>query len=231
MAKPNGTIIFENDRIIAIATGLKRDSANAKTGAMIQTWILYRSEDPIAALKSGTDLHVCGDCPLRGANGKERACYVKIDRAPLSVWKAYHRGVYPKMQDASIFAGRKVRFGSYGDPVFIPFNIIRAIAEASAGWTGYTHQWRNPLFAAYRKYFMASTSSADYLVAQSMGWRTFTVSDKALDKQVLCPASEEAGYRTTCADCQLCMGTSKFARSIRIPAHGAGKKYATRIAA
>jgi RecJ-like exonuclease len=42
--------------------------------------------------------------------------------------------------------------------------------------------------------------------------------DKA--NEVLCPASKEAGKRTTCAACKLCGGTSTASpKSIAIPMH------------
>jgi len=135
--KPNGAVLFENDRIIVIATGLARGSKNAKTGAMIQTWILYRGANPVQAIKTGADMHICGDCPLRGDHGKERACYVRVGNAPLAVWRAYFRGNYPKLelsQLADTFRGRFVRFGSYGEPTLIPLPIIREIASVARGW-------------------------------------------------------------------------------------------------
>src|ERR1044072_7826307 len=91
-----------------------------------------------------------------GPNGKQRTCYVNVGQAPLRIWRSYNEGSYPKLTDFSVFEGRRIRFGSYGDPVFIPFDVLKAIAHHSAGWTGYTHQWRNPLFAAYREFIMAS---------------------------------------------------------------------------
>ena len=46
------------------------------------------------------------------------------------------------------------------------------------------------------------------------------------DKEILCPASKEAGYRTTCDSCKLCSGSNISAKSIAIVAHGGGAKYA-----
>ena len=62
--------------------------------------------------------------------------------------------------------------------------------------------------------------------AWNAGQRTFRVIDAvaSLDKQneILCPASDEAGNRTTCLKCGLCAGASKKAKNIAIVAHGAG---------
>jgi hypothetical protein len=60
--------------------------------------------------------------------------------------------------------------------------------------------------------------------------RTFRVIDSVSsivkDKEILCPASKEAGYRTTCDSCKLCSGSNISAKSIAIVAHGSGAKYA-----
>jgi hypothetical protein len=45
-------------------------------------------------------------------------------------------------------------------------------------------------------------------------------------KEILCPASKEAGYKTSCDKCGLCAGASIAAKSIAIVAHGNGAKYA-----
>jgi len=60
--------------------------------------------------------------------------------------------------------------------------------------------------------------------AWAQGQRTFRVvqgvDDIDLENEVLCPASKEAGKRTTCAACKLCGGTStRSAKSIAIPMH------------
>jgi hypothetical protein len=65
----------------------------------------------------------------------------------------------------------------------------------------------------------------DWQLAQSLGWRTFTTSEATLEKQVVCPASREGGYRTDCSHCGLCGGAMVKARSIQIRPHGSrGKK-------
>src|SRR5687767_8863532 len=44
-------------------------TSNRKTGPMVQIWILTRDVDPIAAVKSGADSAICGDCKFRGPGG------------------------------------------------------------------------------------------------------------------------------------------------------------------
>ena len=83
--KENGKILFETSDVVCIATGFKSNSANSKTGGMIQTWFLWKHSSPIDAIKSGDDAAICFDCPHRGdGTGKNRACYVNIGQAPLS---------------------------------------------------------------------------------------------------------------------------------------------------
>jgi hypothetical protein len=76
----------------------------------------------------------------------------------------------------------------------------------------------------------SADSETDARDAWAAGRRTFrvvqSVTDIVASKEVLCPASKEAGRRATCATCGLCGGASVAAKSIAIPAHGSGAKYA-----
>jgi hypothetical protein len=232
----NGLVLWESATQVAIATGFKRPSANRKTGKMIQIFIIVKQVDPVTAIHTGQDEAVCFSCKLRGRineEGKlvERACYVDLPKSVLSVWNCFHRGGYRKLEDYSVFDGRNVRFGAYGEPVLLPLDMVREIAGRASKRTGYTHRWKEVAIQGYRHFFMASCDQSDYQEAEALGWRTFSVSEEALEKHVLCPASEEAGKRTNCAKCGLCSGTSLQARSIWIPAHGQGKKYAYKVAA
>ena len=230
--KPNGYILFENDLIVVIATGMVKPSDNAKTGKMIQIWILVKAENPVAANKSGADEAVCGDCPLRGINGAERVCYVNLGQAPLGIWKAWQRGSYPKVTPELMksFMDLKVRFGAYGEPVKMPHNIVKMIAELSANWTGYTHQWRNPIFDGYKQFFMASADKAsDVAKANAKGWRTFRQlvdGEKPLASEIICPNYTKG---VQCESCGLCKGASIGAKNIAIYSHGSGKKHFTKV--
>jgi hypothetical protein len=83
---------------------------------------------------------------------------------------------------------------------------------------------------------MASVDSeAEATEAHAMGWRTFRVSDpvtwRKMPGEGLCPASYEAGKRTTCVDCGLCSGTAGKGRaSIVIPDHSSAGDAAKRRA-
>lgn len=245
MSRPNGVVLYEGPSqidgapIVMIATGLVGGSGNAKTGAgLIQTWILRADVSPTAAVNSGADASICGNCPHRGTieDGRNvgRSCYVTVFQAPLSVWNAYKRGSYPKAQGGE-FQGRGVRLGSYGDPAAVPFHVWQAALAGASYWTGYTHQWaRFPEFAAY---CMASADSlADRAAAKLLGFRTFRVTaDRTLaDRQareIVCPASAEAGFKTTCDACRACGGlTAKAKADVVIAVHGAASKVKAAVA-
>lgn len=244
-----GQIIYEGPSaldgapIVAILTGESVKSRNPKTGAMLQTYILRADVDPLAASRTGADASICGDCPLRGtpndnARGAAtgRGCYVSLHGAPLSVWRAYKRGVYAPATDlVALGAGRHVRLGSYGDPAALPIGVWAALTRHAAGWAGYTHQWRalgkrHPL----SRYCMARVERnyPDSMEARVRGWRTFRVRPQGDTREFVtefvCPASEEGGHKSTCMKCGLCSGKGgkgEHARSVVITAHGNGAKY------
>lgn len=200
------------------------NSTNSKTGDMVQTWILHDKIEPHVTVSEGLDMGICGSCPLRSpASGGSGACYVTVFRAPLSVWRAYKRGNIRPF-DATVFRGRKVRFGAYGDPAAAPFEIWQAIAEEAAAVTGYTHAWRD-CDKRFSSYCMASADSVhDYLEARRLGYRSFLVRPVGTPKPiglVVCPASAEAGNRTSCSECLQCGGNSIGRHAdITIEAHG-----------
>jgi hypothetical protein len=220
---------------VCIATDLRAGSQNAKTGAMIQTYILSdEGLSPVKAILAGRDASVCGDCPHRatyGPNGeylRAGSCYVNAGQGPEAVYGALQRGAYPAYdgrRHRALFAGRLVRFGTYGDPAAVPVRVWRRLASLASGRTGYTHQWRMAP-RELRRYLMASVETpAQAAEAQAAGWRTFRVrlaSEPVLPSEIVCPASAEAGRRRTCATCKACSGAtaSAAARSVVIVAHG-----------
>lgn len=126
--------------------------------------------------------------------------------------------------------GRAVRLGTYGDPAAVPAWIWRDLTGYAVKRTGYTHQWRTVAGSqrdTLRALCMASVDSeAERLEAHAAGWRTFRVMlpDEALGAgEFACPASEEAGKRTTCERCGACSGASRGTAqaSPAILAHGA----------
>lgn len=211
--------------IVVLLTG---PSANVKTGAMIQSWILRADVPPMDAARSGADYSICGDCRYRrDADDGTRACYVNLAWAPRGIWKAWKRGEYTASRD-EVLARAPLRLGAYGDPAVVPYVVWDRLLAISvkAGhktWTGYTHQWRT-CDRRFKTICMASVDThAEADAAQAAGWRTFRVrstSDGLRPREIVCPASEEAGHRVTCLQCRLCMGALRDAKSIAIFAHG-----------
>lgn len=215
-------IVFEDSKIVAIATGLFRKSENTKTGAAVQIWILTKALNPVEAAKTGLDRLVCGGCPMRPILGG--GCYVIISQAPLNVWRKWQRGGYEPF-DLSAFEGRFVRFGAYGEPVLIPIARLADIADVASGWTGYTHQWQKISNAVYSPYLMASCNEQNWRQAILAGWRPFIISRRHINGAIVCPASAERNYRLTCNSCRLCSGrNSHSSRAIQLAPHGASQK-------
>jgi hypothetical protein len=242
MAKSNGVVLYrgpsrlDGSPIVAILTGIRRESKNPKTGKMLQVWILRSDVNPTAAVETGADYGICGDCQFRPVvsiafgvvERSKRRCYVNL-RGPQSIYKAFRKGSYPDVDystDSRLMAGKSVRLGAYGDPASIPVSVWDELLPHCAKHTGYTHQWHTGNGTDYRRMLMASVDSPIELEsAQVQGWRTFRVrtSDQVITKsEISCPASAESGYRTQCDRCTLCAGSDKVAKSVSILAHGSG---------
>ena len=235
MSKPSGYIAYIGPSAIDGAPiamiAITKKSTNSKTGNMVQTYIIRTDIDPVAAVKTGADVSICGDCRHRGngQNGSGRSCYVNLGHGPSSVYRAFRRGSYPvdtgyDVQNAS--AGRIVRIGTYGDPAAVPVSVWQRILQKAAGHTGYTHQWRNSIAADLRGIVMASADTeAEADAAAIAGWRTFrvrTAAEPLRKRESVCPASAEAGKKLQCADCKACNGAGSGRKgSIAIVVHGA----------
>jgi hypothetical protein len=224
----DGPSLIDGQRIIVLVTGLKKKSSNTKTGDMLQTWILRHDIAPHKALKTGDDASVCGNCPLRPLNHTRsklypKSCYVTVFQAPLSTWKANKDlPVTEPEKVLEIIDGRKVRRGSYGDPMAVPVSVWQMLDNGKRP-TGYTHQWKTG--ADLSAYVMASVHTLEERVrAKSKGYRTFRIIadvNEIEDGEILCPASKEAGVRTTCEKCGLCSGSkhNDKRKDIAIVAH------------
>lgn len=225
----NGIILWRGlskiDRqpIVAIATGMVVPSKNAKTGGIIQIFIIRDDINPINAIYSGGDKSICGNCPHRPENNG--TCYVNVSKSVYNVYECYNRGNYPQWNgDLSIFDGKKVRFGAYGDPVLIPVKIVRGIVKHCKRHTGYTHQWHLPIGQPYKGIFMASVDNyLQAVTAVNNGWNYFRVKPLFEDYGNELPEkicyNETLGY--TCEKCMQCDGKHG---NIVITAHGKGAK-------
>lgn len=112
-----------------------------------------------------------------------------------------------------------VRFGTYGEPSLHPTELIEDVVKVAPTWTGYTHQWQKR--EELSRFFMASThNSVEEIIARDLNFRSFVATDKKIDGIVNCPASKEAGYKSTCSKCGLCSGTDgKGSKSVYIILH------------
>jgi hypothetical protein len=243
MAKIPGYILYDGPSmldgkpIIAVAT---MKSNNAKTGNMVQVWILRKDLSPTDAIHSGEDASICGTCPHRGiivdGKNKQRSCYVRVFHGPTSVWKSFHKGNYVPLELEDMptaFAGRFVRLGAYGDPGALPREVIEWTLLESSGWTGYTHAWKRR--ADIAPWCMASCDTArDEAQARLLGFRCFRVTADVLPtitkKHFICPASEEGGHKLQCFECGACNGKETGRKShVQIAVHGPQKKWALPI--
>jgi hypothetical protein len=99
-----------------------------------------------------------------------------------------------------------VRFGTYGEPSLHPMELIKHMVQLCDNYTGYTHQYKK--HKELGKYFMASTHTKNEAVkASKMGYQSFIATNTIIDDAVSCPASKEAGYKSSCSKCSLCSGT------------------------
>lgn len=209
-----GPSLLNGEPIVAIAT---LHSENAKTGDMIQTWILSAEESPAEAVKTGGDARVCGQCPHRHFTGG--GCYVIPWQGPNNVYKSWKRGRYPVVTRRHLkrLRGRAVRLGSYGDPAAVPLEIWRRLLDVASIATGYTHQPGGDLMEHCMASADTEQQAEDY---QRRGYRTFRVKapgDPLMKDEILCPASVHSQIQ--CVDCQVCSGGNQ-GTNVAIDAHG-----------
>jgi len=219
-----GPSLLDGKPIVVIATYSDR---NTKTGKVLQTYIIRSDISPLEASKSGEDFSICGDCKFRGTpttdpvrkQAVKRDCYVNLGQGPTIVYKSYKRGVYPMAESIQpLGADRIVRIGTYGDPAAAPAWVWDQLIETCTSWLAYSHQsgWRPDIA------MQSADTMAEAVEHWKAGHRTFRViadlGDLDTTKEILCPASKEAGRRVQCAACKLCKGSS-LAKSIAIVQH------------
>lgn len=220
---------LNGEPIVAVAT---YNSANSKTGAMMQIWILSDTVTPTEAKKQGLDAAVCGVCPIK------KECYVNLGQAPRAVFNAYKRDRYKDLSCdmsgiADLVSGKVVRFGAYGDIAALPFDLCRLIIKYAKGHTAYTHQRKHknydPRFNTIA-HISAETAKEAFEVARiGLGntFRTVSSYDDILPHEIKCPSDTPA--KVNCVDCRKCNGAT--GQSIVIVPHGSsGKKMAAKLA-
>jgi hypothetical protein len=249
---PQGIILYRGPSTIdgapiaAVATGLIKPSSNAKTGPLVQVYIIRSDVHPSVAVHRGDDASICGDCVHRGAvevgsDGKRRSigrsCYVTLLHGPSMVYDALERGFYteasPQVARRAL-AGRMMRIGAYGDPAAVPETIWDVVLDRVGDLTAYTHLWRR--YPTLSSFCMASVDTPEERdEAKALGFRTYRVrrpGDPLFAGEGRCPASKELGSQVQCAQCMLCGGTRTKAKAdITIEVHGTGASNFIRSAA
>jgi hypothetical protein len=170
---------------------------------------------------------VCFDCPFRGYlkcythKYQQYAGFVSMLKSIVREFTTLDYIPYVGNSTEKILCmakGRYIRFGTYGEPTLIPLDLVASMVNVSKSHTGYTHQWAKNL--DFAKYFMASThNEAQAVIAQKMGFRSFIATNKPVKTAVTCPASKEAGFKSTCEKCGLCSGERKGTKNIVILEH------------
>jgi hypothetical protein len=225
-----GYVLHQDSERVVIATRGRESAANSKTGFAWQVYILAVKLSPVDLVRKGKDSVICGDCKHAGSF-EERKCYVNVNKAPQGVWKAWKRGRYaflPRSRYAEVFAGTFVRWGAYGDPFYIPQEVLTWVSFFADSHTGYTHQWLSPAASRLKTTLMASVDTPEeYEQAKQAGWRTFRARPQGaaiLSGEIGCPAAPEQGSKTQCNRCRLCDGLKHGAsdprRDITVEAHG-----------
>jgi hypothetical protein len=218
--------------IMAIITGMDGSSINDKTGPMAQVSILRSDVHPVEAIRQQLDVSICGTCPLGPGRKPDapRVCYVNVGFGPASKFRKSISTGYPRLsprEAGEILArnGVGVRFGDYGDPAMIPFEVWEGLLEGAPFHTGYTHQWKEGYFdSRIFAYVMASVDDENtigdlralwgeapryYRLAQSL--------EVLAPREVACPSKNAQGERVrTCAQCKLCNGETLKAKSVVI---------------
>lgn len=212
-----GKSLLTGDNIAAIAT---LATTNAKTGNMVQTWIIRTDINPQDASKHSLDDAVCGNCPHRHSLGG--GCYVTLFQAPRAVYNAYKKGNYPQydaVKHAQFLQGRSIRLGAYGDPAAVPFDVWAELVALGKNHTGYTHQLGHKGFDnRIGSICMISADTENQAKhAQKLGFKTFRVKTENmenLDNELEC-LSQTHGI--SCLDCGLCSGENA---NITVNVHG-----------
>lgn len=169
----------------------------------------------------------CLDCPFSGNQGKG-GCYTHKGMQYMG-FKSMLRSIRAveqfteekRLEILKMAKGAYVRFGTYGEPSLLGEDLVAEVCSLASSWTGYTHQHAKDWAQPYSKFFMASVHSAEEAHEKTISeWRSFAVVDAKSNGLVGCPASKEGGFKSNCASCGLCSGTTgKGKKSVQIIQH------------
>lgn len=184
------------------------------------------------------DAAVCGGCPFAGGQGCYVTTQATASIHKAAVAGRYPQETLDTLAPLLMAQHRRgviagLRLGAYGDPVALPFELIEDLMNRlqpvrhTFQVTGYTHAWKAQYRMAdqpepderWRRYLMASCHhAADSLLAYKQGWRPYVVLPRGTPEEIrayaraadvaICPASDEANNRLTCAACGGCDGRS-----------------------
>lgn len=244
-AKVAGFVVYEGPSVLdnSPIIGILVPSTNDKTEGGWQLWIMRSDVHPMDAIRSGEDYSVCGNCPLRRTlveatldnllkqDEYSRGCYV-IPPPIGKIWKGYHEGRYTRdlAKLSSLAEGEFLRYGAYGDPAAIPFEVLFGLRQY--GWrktAGYTHQISHENFdpRLVSLLMVSCDSLQDRAKAKALGARTFRIDWLAQGLQageIWCPSDV-----TSCRRCGLCNGQESQAKDIVITQHGNSANKHTRL--
>lgn len=193
-----------------------KPSQNSKIGFGMVVQTYHFSIDQIRNEDLKLDSKTCLDCPLSFNNNG--GCYTHKGLQRLGLNSMIRR--LNKIEQFNTFDPFKfaeflnsfgtvnlVRFGAYGEPIHLGYNVVSSLANKGQKTTGYSHQWKKGQFEWANGYFMASThSDQEATEARSLGFRSFKVLLEKDQSAVNCPASKESGKKATCITCGLCNG-------------------------
>ncbi len=244
-AKVAGFIVYEGPSVLdgSPIVGLLVPSTNDKTEGGWQLWIMRSDVHPMDAIRSGEDYSVCGNCPLRRTlveasldnllkeDEYSRGCYV-IPPPIGKIFKGYHEGRYTRdlAKLDSLANGEFLRFGAYGDPAAVPFEVLLGLRRYNWRKTaGYTHQQDHENFdpRVMAMVMVSCDSLQDRAKAKARGARTFRIdwyNQGLQENEIWCPSDV-----TSCRRCGLCNGQESHAKDIVIQQHGVSAEKHTRL--
>ena len=216
---------LDGESIVALFTGLQKNSQNKKLGPMVTCYILVdNKKTPQQNASSGADKSICGDCALRN-----NICYVVKIHGPGAVYRGYLNGKSPVVSESELIAlladrNYPIRWGEYGDIAALPFEFVdNVMKKTGLAHTSYTHQWDNENFDT--RHFIYSMASIDHVktlpLLQALHgddvryYRMDSNGENLLPNEIRCPNKNLDGTtRIQCRDCLLCQGTTKQAKNI-----------------
>lgn len=233
-----GKVVWtEGGNLFVIAKGKTSNKKITDGKALVQTYTFSLDQYNLAKTSNGFGMKAfyaldganCLDCPFSGNQGAG-GCYThKFNQYVgfLSMLRSIDESNLTPLDEQKVATicdmvhGTYVRFGTYGEPSLLPVALVESMTLLASSWTGYTHQWQKDWANEFGAFFMASThdqSGTD--AAKGLGFRSFIASKEGAEVGVVCPASSEAGFKSNCATCGLCSGTTgKGRKDVKILEH------------